>query len=58
MQILDLDYMQGKFGLLIHDKNDHRNCILLKFDILEKLIRYFSDYNKRLGIVKGKARIN
>ena len=39
--------IEGQFGLLLRDKDNHNNYILINFEDLEKIIDYYSDFKSR-----------
>ena len=47
MKILDLGEGEGAFGLVIRDKNNHDNYMLLSFENIEEIIASFEDLKKQ-----------
>ena len=46
MKVLDLEHLKAQFGLVIHEKENHDNYALIRFEDLEKLIEYYSLFKK------------
>lgn len=46
MEKLDLDIIEGQFGLMLREKENHDNYILLKFEDLQKIVDYFAKFKK------------
>ena len=46
MEKLDLDEIEGLFGLMLREKRDHNNYVLLRFDDLENIARYHDLFKK------------
>jgi hypothetical protein len=46
MDILDLDKIEGQFGLVLRDKDNHNNYVLIKFEDLQKIVEYFEKFKK------------
>ena len=47
MKVLDLGEGEGAFGLVIRDKENHDNYILLSFENLEEIVTAFNDLKKQ-----------
>ena len=47
MKILDLGEGEGAFGLVIRDKNNHDNYMLLSFENIQEIIEAFDDLKKQ-----------
>ena len=46
MEKLDLEEIQGQFGLMLREKNDHDNYVLIRFEDLEKITTYYDLFKK------------
>ncbi len=47
MKVLDLGEGEGAFGLVVRDKANHDNYMLLSFENLEEIIQAFDDLKKQ-----------
>jgi hypothetical protein len=52
LKVLDLGEGEAAFGLVVRDKNNHDNYILLSFENIEEIISAFDDLKKQF---RGKA---
>ena len=48
MDVLDLEHLEAQFGLMIREKNDHNNYALIRFEDLEKIIKYLELFKKEI----------
>ena len=48
MDVLDLEHLEAQFGLMIREKNDHKNYALIRFEDLEKIIKYLELFKKEI----------
>ena len=46
MEKLDLGIIEGQFGLMLREKNDHNNYVLLRLNDLEDILQYFDLFKK------------
>ena len=46
MKVLDLDHLEAQFGLVIRDKENHDNYVLIRFEDLDRVIEYYSSFKK------------
>jgi len=46
---LDLGQIEAKFGLLIRDKFDHDNYVLLELDGQDHIIQYYDEFKKQIS---------
>ena len=46
MEKLDLEEIEGQFGLMLREKNDHDNYVLIRFEDLEKITTYYDLFKK------------
>ena len=46
METLDLEEIEGQFGLMLREKNDHDNYVLIRFEELEKITTYYDLFKK------------
>jgi hypothetical protein len=46
METLDLEEIEGQFGLMLREKNDHDNYVLIRFEDLEKITTYYDLFKK------------
>ena len=44
MKILDLEHVEAQFGLIIREKENHDNYALLRFEDLNKVIKYYNSF--------------
>ena len=44
MKILNLEYLEVQFGLIIREKENHDNYALLRFEDLDKLVEYYKSF--------------
>jgi len=47
LKILDLGEAEGAFGLVIRDKTNHDNYMLLSFENIDEIIIAFNDLKKQ-----------
>ena len=53
MKILDLGEGEAAFGLVVRDKNNHDNYMLLSFENLEEIFAAFNELKKQF---KGEKK--
>ena len=46
MEKLDLEEIEGQFGLMLREKKDHDNYVLIRFEDLEKITTYYDIFKK------------
>ena len=46
METLDLEEIEGQFGLMLREKKDHDNYVLIRFEDLEKITTYYDLFKK------------
>jgi hypothetical protein len=46
MEVLDLDKIEGQFGLVIREKENHNNYVLIRFKDLQKIVEYFNKFKE------------
>ena len=46
MEKLDLEEIEGQFGLMLREKKDHDNYVLIRFEDLEKITTYYDLFKK------------
>ena len=46
MEKLELENVEGQFGLMLRDKDDHSNYVLIRLEDLESIISYYTDFKK------------
>ena len=46
---LERDEIECQFGLMIRDKNNHDNYVMLNFSDLEDIVNYFDSFKKVFG---------
>ena len=53
-----MDFGEGEasFGLIIRDKVNHDNYILLSFENIKEITDEFQDLQKRLKIIQGDSK--
>jgi hypothetical protein len=53
LKVLDLGEGEGAFGLVIRDKNNHDNYMLLSFENIQEIITAFDELKKQF---KGEKK--
>ena len=48
MDVLDLGHMEAQFGLMIREKDNHDNYALIRFEDLDKIIKYLELFKKEM----------
>ena len=48
MNALDLGHMEAQFGLMIREKDNHNNYALIRFEDLDKIIKYLELFKKEM----------
>ncbi len=48
MKVMDLGECEASFGLIIRDKNNHDNYILLSFEGIKEIVDEFHGLEKKL----------
>ena len=56
MQTLVLDDMEAQFGLMLRDKHNHDNYVLIKLADLDRIFTYYSDFKQYVGLGKRGER--
>ena len=46
MKNLDLDKIEGQFGLMLREKDNHDSYVLIRFEDLDSIISYYNDFKK------------
>ena len=46
MKRLELGNVEGQFGLMLRDKDDPTNYVLIRFEDLDSIISYYADFKK------------
>ena len=46
MDTLELDKIEGQFGLVLRDKDNHSNYVLIRFEDLQKIVQYFDKFKE------------
>ena len=44
MNVLNLEYLEAQFGLIIREKENHDNYALLRFEDLDKVVEYYKSF--------------
>ena len=44
MKILNLEHLEAQFGLIIREKENHDNYVLLRFEDLNKVVEYYNSF--------------
>ena len=44
MDILNLDKIEAQFGLVLRDKDNHNNYVLIRFEDLDKIVEYYDKF--------------
>jgi hypothetical protein len=53
--VMDLGESESSFGLIIRDKNNHDNYILLSFENIKEITDEFQILSKKLKIIQGES---
>ena len=48
MDTLDLGHLEAHFGLMIREKDNHDNYALIRFEDLDKIIKYLELFKKEM----------
>ena len=48
MDTLDLGHLEAQFGLMIREKDNHDNYALIRFEDLDKIIKYLELFKKEI----------
>ena len=48
MDVLDLGHLEAQFGLMIREKDNHDNYALIRFEDLDKIIKYLELFKKEI----------
>ena len=48
MDVLDLGHLEAQFGLMIREKDNHDNYALIRFEDLDKIIKYLELFKKEM----------
>jgi len=48
MDTLDLGHLEAQFGLIIREKDNHDNYALIRFEDLDKIIKYLELFKKEM----------
>ena len=43
---IELVELEGQFGLILRERNDHKNYVMLNFNDLEVVVRYFEIFKR------------
>ncbi|MBT4185096.1 MAG: hypothetical protein HOE10_07590 [Deltaproteobacteria bacterium] len=49
MKQLDLENFECNIGLMLREKDNHDNYVLLRFEDLEKMIEYYESFKKEFS---------
>ena len=58
LQTLVLDDMEGQFGLMLRDKDNHDNYVLIKLEDLDRIFEYYLEFKNQLVTYKKKSGKN
>jgi len=58
MKILDMDDMEGQFGLMLRDKVNHDNYVLIKLSDLDRIFNYYSQFKSQIKLYDKKSGKN
>jgi len=58
MKILDMDDMEGQFGLMLRDKVNHDNYVLIKLFDLDRIFNYYSQFKSQIKLYDKKSGKN
>jgi len=48
MKPLDLEGIEGQFGLMLREKADHNNYVLMRFQDLDSVIEYYKQFKEEM----------
>ena len=43
---IDLGEIEGQFGLMIRDKKNHDNYVLIRLEDLDSILQYYAEFKK------------
>ena len=46
MEKLDLGEIEGQFGLMLREKNNHDNYVLIRLEDLDSILKYYAEFKK------------
>jgi hypothetical protein len=52
LKVLDLGEGEAAFGLVVRDKNNHDNYMLLSFENIQEIIEAFDELKKQFKVEK------
>ena len=55
MDTLELDKIEGQFGLVLRDKDNHSNYVLIRFEDLQKIVQYFDKFKEETKFELSKV---
>ena len=50
IDVLDLGEIEAQFGLMLRDKANHDNYVLLKFENLDRIFQYYEEFKKEFSM--------
>ena len=50
IDVLDLGEIEAQFGLMLRDKANHDNYVLLKFENLDRISQYYEEFKKEFSM--------
>ena len=50
IDVLDLGDIEAQFGLMLRDKANHDNYVLLKFENLDRISQYYEEFKKEFSM--------
>ena len=56
MKVMDLGECEVSFGLIIRDKNNHNNYILLSLENIQEITNEFHALEKKLKLIQGENK--
>lgn len=55
MDTLELDKIEGQFGFVLRDKDNHNNYVLIRFEDLQKIVEYFDKFKEETKFELSKV---
>ena len=57
MKVLDLGHLEAQFGLIIREKENHDNYVLLRFEDLHKVVEYYNSIEDVTKNIRDPSKI-
>ena len=46
MKVLDLEEIEGQFGLMLREKTNYNNYVLIRFQDLDSVLEYYKQFKE------------